>query len=329
MHKEQSMDSAVDTPASPAGTQVAGKPAKPTLPAVRQGGELPTVLSNRYRIERLLGVGGMGAVYRARDLLREQYGDPDPYVALKTLNEEFAEYPDANALLYSEFALTSRLRHSNVIRFYAFNVDRVSQRAFMTMEMLKGPTLDQLISERTEGLNWHELQQIAVPLLEALHASHSVGVLHGDIKPSNVILTADGLRLFDYGLGQPVQGLLPGLPRLSRKRIAAWTPRYAALELLEGGPLTEAADLYAVAVILYELSSGHHPYSRLTAKQAKCMDQGGTLNKPENLPSNCWPALKAALAFDEEQRNTTVAQLLACFSFKPTSLLQRLFGHAG
>lgn len=323
------MDSALDSPVSPAGTQVAGKPAKPATPALRQSGELPAVLSNRYRIERLLGVGGMGAVYRARDLLREQYGDPDPYIALKTLNEEFAEYPDANALLYSEFALTSRMRHSNVIRFYAFNVDRVSQRAFMTMELLKGPTLDHLISERSDGLKWDELQQIAVPLLEALEASHNHGVLHGDIKPSNVILTADGLRLFDYGLGQPMQGLLPGLPRLSRKRIAAWTPRYAALELLEGGQLSEAADLYAVAVILYELSSGHHPYSRLTAKQAKCMEQGGSLSKPENLPNHCWPALKAALAFDEEQRTTTVSDLLTSFRFKPTSLLQRLFGGTG
>lgn len=322
------MDSVLDSSASPAGTQVAGKLAKSASSAPRQSRELPTVLSNRYRIERLLGVGGMGAVYRARDLLREQYGDPDPYIALKTLNEEFAEYPDANALLYSEFALTSRLRHSNVIRFFTFNVDRASQRAFMTMEMLKGPTLDQLISERSQGLNWSELQQIAVPLLGALHASHSLGVLHGDIKPSNVILTADGLRLFDFGLGQPLQGLLPGLPRLSRTRIAAWTPRYAALELLDGGELSEAADLYAVAVILYELSSGHHPYSRLTAKQAKRMEQGRSLNKPENLPNHCWPTLRAALAFDQAQRTTTVAELLACFSSKPTSMLQRLLGRS-
>ena len=104
--------------------------------------ELPDLLCKRYKIERLLGVGGMGAVYRAQDLLREQYGDPDPYVAIKTLNEEFAEYPDANALLYTEFALTSRLRHSNVIRLYAFDIDPDSQRAFITMEQLKGPTLD-------------------------------------------------------------------------------------------------------------------------------------------------------------------------------------------
>ncbi|KKN98794.1 hypothetical protein LCGC14_0144740 [marine sediment metagenome] len=285
---------------------------------------LPEVLCKRYKIERLLGVGGMGAVYRARDLLREQYGDPDPYVALKTLNEEFAEYPDANALLYSEFALTSRLRHGNVIRLYAFDVDPFCQRAFITLELLKGPTLDQLLDERPAGLPWTELQSIALPLLDALTCSHRHGVLHGDIKPSNVMLAADGLRLFDYGLGQPSKGLLTGLPRLSRSRISAWTPRYAALELLNGEPLTASADVYAAACVLYELSSGHHPFSRLTARQAKAMEQDKTLTRPPNLPPHCWEGLRLALAFDKERRGIDAAGLMDAFRDPVPSLWQRL-----
>lgn len=287
---------------------------------------LPEVLCKRYKVERLLGVGGMGAVYRARDLLREQYGDPEPYVALKALNEEFAQYPDASALLYSEFALTSRLRHSNVIRLYAFDIDPPSQRAFMTMELLKGPTLDQLLAERPDGLPWAECQSIAIPLLEALECSHSLGVLHGDLKPSNVMLAADGLRLFDYGLGQPTKGLLTSLPRLSRSRIAAWTPRYAALELLNGEALTAPADIYAVACVLYELSSGLHPFSRLTARQAKAMEQDKSLQRPPNLPAHCWPALQRALAFDPEQRDIDATALLDAYKGEEPSLLGRLFG---
>lgn len=287
--------------------------------------ELPEILCKRYKIERLLGVGGMGAVYRARDLLREQYGDPDPYVAIKTLNEEFAEYPDANALLYTEFALTSRLRHSNVIRLYAFDVDPQSQRAFITMEPLKGPTLDQFLESHPDGLPWEEYRNIALPLIGALACAHERGVLHGDLKPSNVMLAKDGLRLFDFGLGQPVKGLLNGLPKLSRKRIAAWTPRYAALELLNGEGLTSTADVYGLACILYELASGLHPYSRLTAKQAKAMQQDKSLQKPANLPAHCWPALRLALAFDKEARQIDARGLLDAFSRPKPSLVQRMF----
>jgi serine/threonine-protein kinase Stk1 len=255
----------------------------------------------------------MGAVYRARDLLREQFGDPEPYVAVKTLSDDFAEYPDANTLLYSEFALTARLNHPHVVRLFGFEVDVPSQRAFLTLELLKGLTLDQLLSDRPEGLPWSELQEIAIALLDALSYSHSLGVLHGDLKPSNVMLAEDGLRLFDYGLGQPVEGLLPGLPRLCRNRFTAWTPRYAALELLDGAPLTATADVYAVACVLYELASGRHPFSRQSAKQAKAMELDKQLQRPEQLPPHCWPALRTALAFDEAQRSISCAQLLEVF----------------
>src|SRR5690606_14309005 len=134
----------------------AGSAVQSSLPPVYASlDEMPEVLGGRYRIERLLGVGGMGAVYRVRDLLREQFGDPGPYVALKTLSDEFAEYPDAHALLYSEFALTARLSHRHVVRLFSFDVDTQSQRAFITLELLKGPTLDQVLSEHPAGMPWH------------------------------------------------------------------------------------------------------------------------------------------------------------------------------
>lgn len=310
---------------------LAATAARPTPKATAQTprpalSELPEVLGGRYRIERLIGVGGMGAVYRARDLLREQFGDPEPYVALKTLSDDFAEYPDANSLMYSEFALTARLNHPHVVRLFSFEVDVPSQRAFLILELLKGLTLDQLLAERPTGLPWPELQGIALPLLEALSYSHSLGVLHGDLKPSNVMLAEDGLRLFDYGLGQPVEGLLPGLPRLCRNRFSAWTPRYAALELLDGAPLSAAADIYALACVLYELASGRHPFRRLSAKQAKAMELDKQLQRPEQLPAHCWPALRTALAFDEAQRSADCAELLRVFHRPPPGRWQRWLG---
>ncbi len=255
-------------------------------------GALPDILAGRYHLERLLGAGGMGAVYRARDLLHEQFGDPDPYIALKILSEEFAESPDASALLYGEFALTRRLRHDNVVRAHTFEVDTDCQRAFITMEYMRGLTLDKLLCERPLGLPWKELRDIVLPLLDTLAYAHRRGVLHGDMKPSNVMLSEDGLRLFDFGLGQAEEGTLPGLPHLSRERFNAWTPGYAAPELLEGQPLSASADVYGVACVIYELASGKHPFRRLPSTQARDEHLERELQAPANLPKHSWPALR-------------------------------------
>lgn len=281
----------------------------PLKPAKANIGPLPDVLAGRYRLERLLGAGGMSSVYRARDLLSEQFGDPDPYLALKTLGEGLAESPDASALLYSEFALTRRLRHDNVVRAHTFEVDTNCQRAFITMELMCGLTLDQLLCERPLGLRWPELRDVALPLLDALAYAHARGVLHGDMKPSNVMLTEGGLRLFDFGLGRAVEGTLAGLPQLSRDRFNAWTPGYAAPELLEGQPLSASADVYGVACLLYELAGGKHPFRRLYSAQARDNHWERELRAPANLPKHCWPALRTALALDAADRTISAAQL--------------------
>ncbi|PNY78769.1 serine/threonine protein kinase [Pseudomonas fluorescens] len=285
-------------------------------------GALPGLLSGRYRIERLLGAGGMGAVYRARDLLIEQFGDPDPYIALKILSEEFSETPYASALLYREFALTRRLRHDNILRLHSFEVDTECQRAFITMELMRGLTLDKLLCERPLGLPSHELRKIVLPLLDALAYTHARGVVHGDIKPSNVMVSEEGVRLFDFGLGQAQEGLLHDVHELSRERFNAWTPGYAAPETLEGQPLAASADLYGVACVIHELAGGKHPFRRLPSTQARDEQLERELQAPANLPKHCWPALRSALAFEAVDRTITAAQLRDALS--TPSLLQRL-----
>lgn len=280
--------------------------------------DLPNVLAGRYRIERLLGVGGMSAVYRARDLLGEQFGDPEPYIALKVLSEAFARSPDSSALLYGEFALTRRLRHQNVLRVQTFEVDPQYQRAFITMELMRGRTLDAVLCERPLGLPWSELRGIALPLLDALAYTHARGVLHGDLKPGNVMLCEEGVRLFDFGLGQPAAGVMPGLPHLSRSRFNAWTPGYAAPELLDGQPLTFSADVYAVACVLYELAGGKLPSQRLSATPARDEPLLAELQAPRYLPEHCWPALRSALAVDACRRMITAEQLRDAMGVPPS-----------
>ena len=279
------------------------------IPRQRDLMEMPHILSGRYRLEGLLGAGGMGVIYRARDLLHEQYSDPDPYIALKMHNETLDESPDASALLYNEFALTRRLHHPNVLRPYTFEVDTAQGRAFITMDLMRGLTLDKLLCERPLGLPWRELKTIAVPLLDALAYAHSQHTLHGDVKPSNVMLSDTGVRLFDFGLGLATEGPLKDLPHLNRNHLNAWTPSYAAPELLEGAPLSTGADVYAAACVLYELASGQHPFRRLPSEAVHGARLERSLKAPGNLPRRCWPALRIALAVDPERRGIGAAQL--------------------
>ncbi|WP_248803777.1 serine/threonine-protein kinase [Pseudomonas sp. MWU13-2100] len=290
--------------------------ASPTTP-------LPEVLSGRYRLEGLLGAGGMGMVYRARDLLQEQYGEPDPFVAIKLLREDVADCPDGGALLYSEFALTRHLVHPHVVRVHTFEVDTRSQQAYFSMELIRGMPMDQLLCERPLGMPWHELRGIVLAMLDALAHAHARGVLHGDIKPSNVILGEKGVRLFDFGLGQAMDGVLPGLPQLKRSRFNAWTPGYAAPELFDGAPLSPASDVYAAACVIYELAGGKHPYRRPTAQQALEQPLAYRLERPRNLPRKCWPALRTALSLEADARRISIQDLHHVIRSEPFNLLQR------
>ena len=286
---------------------------------------LPDVLCGRYRIERLLGVGGMGAVYRARDLLREQLGDPAPFVALKTLSDEFAEYADANALLHGEFAMMVRLHHRHIVRCHSFEIDPDSERAFIVMEQLRGCTLDHLLLRYPQGLPWSEAREISMALLEALAHAHIRGVLHGDIKPGNLMLDDGSIRLFDFGLGRIVGKDEASVPMLARSRFCAWTPRYAAPELIDGGALSVATDIYAVACVIYELCHGQHPFRRLSAKQAQGFNL--QLTAPTGMPAPVWKVLKKGLAFDVAKRSESLDPLLAVFRTNPpTTRIGRWFG---
>ena len=276
--------------------------------------QVPRVLSGRYRIERLLGAGGMGVVYRARDLLQEQLGDSQSDVALKLLGENIALAPDGCALLFNEYALVRQLCHPNVLRMHNFDIDTEHHCAFIVMEHLPGPTLDRLLCERPLGLSLPELREIALPLLDALAHAHQRGVLHGDIKPGNVMLSETGVRLFDFGLGQSEAGVLKGLAPLSRTHFGAWTPGYAAPELLAGAPLTRSADVYGAGCLLYELATGKCPLIAPCPGALKHLPRATGPEKPRQLPPVFWRALQKALALDPAARSISIEPLREAFS---------------
>ncbi|WP_240996907.1 serine/threonine-protein kinase [Pseudomonas viridiflava] len=273
----------------------------------------------------MLGAGGMGVVYQARDLLHELMGEPDPCIAIKVLNDDLATARDADALLYSEFALTRRLHHPHIVRSYAFGVDDECNQAFMTLEFMRGVRLDRVLNENPGGLPWAQAREIATVLLDALTHVHEKGVLHGDVKPENIMLTERGLRLFDFGLGQPVEGVLTGLPQLNRQRLQPWTPRYAAPEVRDGGPLTTQADVYAVAAVLYEMVAGKEGRASSIPVESHLSRRASQRRKPSALPSACWSALRMALMSDVRDRATNAHQMLEAFQQASGGLFRRWF----
>lgn len=271
------------------------------------------VVLGRYRLERLLGSGGVGRVYRACDLLSRQLGDPDPFVAIKVLGDEQAQASDASVLLHREYALTAHLHHRNVVRAMRFDVEPDKGYPLFTLELMRGLDLAQLKRERPEGLPWRELREIAVQLFDALAYIHERGILHGDIKPGNVMLTEQGLRLFDFGLAQPLAGVLTGLPELRRQHFDAWTPAYAAPELMEGGRLTPLTDVFAAACVVYELACGSHPFMRLDALRARAERLDRSLRMPASLPAACRSMLHRALVLDPHERQAQASDLHQAF----------------
>lgn len=273
-------------------------------------------MAGRYQLERILGVGGMAVVYRAFDRLAAHFNHPSPYVALKMFKEEFAGFSDASYLLYSEYALLADLSHQHIVRPYQFDIDSVTERAFLTLEFLKGMTLDQWLVENPMGVRLSKITPMLLEIIDAVSYGHQNNIVHGDLKPSNIMLTQKGCILFDYGLGQMLTGSLSVLPKISRKRFNAWTPKYAAPELLEDISLTTKTDIFALSCIIYELLTGKNPYyidkkTKYTVKPFK----------PKELSRRQWKALSCGLAIKPDERVISAEELKCVFQIKKTSFL--------
>lgn len=262
------------------------------------------VIAGRYQLERILGVGGMAVVYRAFDRLAAHLNHPSPYVALKMFKEEFSKFADASYLLYSEYALLSSLKHPHIIRPFQFDIDAATERAFITLEFLKGLTLEQWLVEHPLGGDFFKIKPMLLEIINAVAHGHEQSIIHGDLKPSNIMLTQQGCILFDYGLGQMLEGTLSKLPKISRKRFEAWTPKYAAPELLEDITLTTKTDVFALSCIIYELISGKNPYyydkkTRYSLKPEKL----------KQLSKKQWAVLLNGLSVDPVERTVTAEDL--------------------
>ena len=220
------------------------------------------VLAARYEIQQFLAVGGMGEVYSAHDLQLDQR------IAIKVIAGELAT-ADQVSLLKREVQAARRIQHANVCRVFDLvqtEVARGRSAVFLTMELLEGETLSQKL-HREGALTERQAMPLIRQMVAALSAAHQAGVIHGDFKSSNVmIVPREGgsarAVVTDFGLARR---LAPGrgqtLLSLSKGSLAGYgTPAYMSPEQIQGGKASQAADVYALGVVLYEMLTGELPY---------------------------------------------------------------------
>ena len=205
------------------------------------------MLADRYQLTRIVGRGGMGEVWAARDI---RLGRD---VAVKRLSPHLASEPGVRERFDVEARAAAGLNHPNVVA--VFDSGEHEGIPFLVMELLPGRTL---ADELVDGpLDPARARQVGGEVLAALAASHAAGILHRDVKPGNVLLGADGaVKVADFGIAKSTEAL-----DLTTTGTIVGTAAYLAPERLAGQPATAQADLYAVGVLLYEALSGQKPYA--------------------------------------------------------------------
>jgi serine/threonine-protein kinase len=254
----------------------------------------------QYRIEEKLGEGGVGEVYRATDLVLSRE------VALKRLRPELARRPDVVERFRSEACTLAQLNHPNIAALHHF--DRDGDDWFMVMEYLDGITVSGLL-QQAGPLPLDDALSIFVQALEGIGYAHARGVVHRDIKGSNLIVLPDGrVKIMDFGIARVL-----GAERLTLLGHPVGTPEYMAPEQIRGEEIDGRADIYALGALLYALLSGETPFrggSDYELMRAQIENAPPSLaGRVAGLPDGIDAAALRALAKDPADRFASAAEL--------------------
>jgi serine/threonine protein kinase len=268
-----------------------------------------SVINNRFVLEESIGTGGMGTVFKARDLRKVEAQDRNPHVAIKVLNEEFRRHPQALQALQRESRKTQKLAHPNIVTVYDF--DRDGANVYMVMELLEGEPLDRLVKRNDGlGLGVKEALRLTQGICRAMTYAHEQGIVHADFKPANAFLTRDNvIKVLDFGIARAVkhsEQVSGVMTVFDPGTLGALTPAYAGCEVIEGEEADARDDIYAIACVAYELIAGRHPFERLSAAQAR--DAGVIPVPPPGLSKRQWRTLRRALSFRRDQRPKSVPE---------------------
>ncbi len=229
-------------------------------------------LKERFVLLEKLGQGGMGVVFKAKDLLKVEAQDKDPYVAIKVLTDAFKKYSGSFIALQREASKAQRLAHPNIATVYDF--DRDGGTVFMTMEFLQGKPLNQLIKELAKKpLKLDHALHIIEELCSGLAYAHEKQLIHSDFKPGNCFLLSDGsVKLLDFGIARASTQTDEERENtmFDPSKLSAVTPAYATPEMFAGMNPDPRDDIYGLACVAYQLlAGGKHPYNKVASPKIK------------------------------------------------------------
>ncbi len=278
------------------------RPASPSFSMSASGVMIPD-FGARYEVEKVLGQGGMGAVYKARDK------ELDRTVALKLLRPDIIPDQNAIARFKQELLLASKVSHKNILRIH--DLGDANGLKFISMAYIEGEDLHQLL-EREGALPIERAVNLARQIVAALEAAHAEGVVHRDLKPQNVLLAAgDAVFLSDFGLAKST-GTENVAQTMSGQFVG--TPQYMSPEQVEGRPTDHRGDIYAFGLLLYEMLTGKVTFSGSSVFQIMYQRVQGRAPNPKvlraDIPDYLVRIIDRCLERDPELRYQSAQEIL-------------------
>ena len=283
-------------------------------PASTSDQRTPRILKRRFVLEELIGSGGMGSVYRAKDLRKVEARDNRPFIAVKVLNNDFRQHPEAFVALEREASKSQGLRHSNIVSIFDFDKDE--NLPFITMELLEGQELADLLHTYPNGLPEEMAWRIIEGMVLGLTHAHEESVVHADFKPGNIFVTERQSKILDFGIARAMRMNSGGDDTdFDPARLAALTPAYASREMLNGDNPEPRDDLYSLGIVTYMVLTGHHPYGRLPANEAA--QEGLRPVRIRAMSRRRWRILEKCLQFNRQNRPASAREVYDGLFGKP------------
>jgi eukaryotic-like serine/threonine-protein kinase len=205
------------------------------------------IIDDRYEVTGVLGEGGMAVVYKAKDIITEKD------VAIKMIKEDTMKNPLNLTRFEREARAAASLKHQNIVQ--VSNLGTYEGRPYMVNELINGKTLREALSVRGK-FSFLEACDIMYQLCSAVYYAHQHGVIHRDIKPQNVFISADGtIKLGDFGIAT-----FQNSAHITRSDVVVGSVHYLAPEISEGNPATPQSDIYSLGITFFELITGRVPF---------------------------------------------------------------------